>query len=227
MLAVQRRGVDAVDVDTGESLFVPLTVYLHPTEGIGDDDQSGQRHSNNEENVVDQDGNGQPDKELSSAQAAPLQQSTRANSDPHLRGVTARERPAVDARAQGAERAVALVTPCVLPDLSKVSRVSIRSARYFPVELDLTDDPAVAAALRRHCKIYVKRRVGHLSYKNVRKDKRSEECVPSHESTELLLSGSVVKWLGCSGMLQLVLDSKIVRATTERTPDGVHVDPLL
>ncbi|CAM9631372.1 unnamed protein product, partial [Ectocarpus sp. 12 AP-2014] len=55
---------------------------------------------------------------------------------------------------------------CVLPDLKDVSRLSICSPRYFPVELDIHGNPAVASALRRRCRIYVKRRVGHLSYKN-------------------------------------------------------------
>ena len=62
---------------------------------------------------------------------------------------------------------LAFVTPCILPDLKDVLKLSINSPRYFPVELDIAGNPAVAAALQDRCRIYVKRRVGHLSYKNV------------------------------------------------------------
>ncbi|CAM9513695.1 unnamed protein product, partial [Hapterophycus canaliculatus] len=102
VLAVQRRGVDAVDVDTGETLFVPIKVVL--AHGADDGSSSG------------------------------------GGGDIHG------------------------VTPCVLPELKEVSSLSICSPRYFPVELDVAGNPAVASALRRRCRIYVKRRVGHLSY---------------------------------------------------------------
>ncbi|CAN0566882.1 unnamed protein product, partial [Ectocarpus sp. 12 AP-2014] len=45
VLAVQRRGVDAVDVDTGESLFLPIKVSLADSTGAenGDRDSEGGR----------------------------------------------------------------------------------------------------------------------------------------------------------------------------------------
>ncbi|CAM9964870.1 unnamed protein product, partial [Choristocarpus tenellus] len=58
------------------------------------------------------------------------------------------------------------VTPCILPDLREVVQLSVCSPRYFLVQLDFVKDPGMRVALQRHCTIYVKRRTGHLSYKN-------------------------------------------------------------
>lgn len=168
VLAVQRRGVDAVDVDTGESLFVPIKVSLadHPDTANGDGDSDDGSQEGAEA--------GCDDKMDTSDVGA--EEKTRTDGGGDGEGV-----PSGDSGSGGRAAAAAagdrgaggttlsLVTPCVLPDLKDVSRLSICSPRYFPVELDIEGHPAVASALRRRCRIYVKRRVGHLSYKNVRR----------------------------------------------------------
>ena len=138
VLAVQRRGIDAVDVDTGESLFVPVSVTLR---------ESSPRHRSG--------------KRRAAATAAP-------SPAPATGGHGAAAAAAVAEAKEEASGTLSMVTPCILPDLKKVSRLAVRSPRYFPVELDIAGNPALASALRRNCRIYVKRRVGHLSYKNVR-----------------------------------------------------------
>lgn len=183
MLAVQRRGVDAVDVDTGESVFVPISVILADGDGDGHGTGSGEDTSGGKDN-----GDGsQGGAEGGGADGARTDTSGAAGGTV-MSGTGGREGVSSgggggggsgggsgggggDCSAGGARgaagRTVSLVTPCVLPELKEVSRLSIRSPRYFPVELDLAGNPAVATALQRRCRIYVKRRVGHLSYKNV------------------------------------------------------------
>lgn len=152
VLAVQRRGVDAVDVDTGESLFVPVSVELLRKE----DPVRGTPHQSGDEEPP-----GAPESPPSAVEAKDTANESAGGSMPE-QGINE-----IHDTELGSDGVISLVTPCILPDLREVSRVLIRSPRYFPIELDLTRNPEVAHALRRYCRIYVKRRVGHLSYKNV------------------------------------------------------------
>lgn len=185
VLAVQRRGVDAVDVDTGESLFVPVSVTLRKT-----NNSSGDK-SNVNDDYDDKGLNEQGDKvgarysathpAAAAAAAADggdddydggrrLRMGRKEGSGNNSVAFEAASSDAVGAveAAEMSGKTLSMVTPCVLPDLKEVLRLSINSPRYFPVELDVAGNPAMASTLRRHCRIYVKRRVGHLSYKNVR-----------------------------------------------------------
>ena len=187
VLAVQRRGVDAVDVDTGESVFVPVNVVLAEANGSGAGTGCG------EEGGRGNGGGGGQEGAAEAGHAGGVRpNSSDAADDAALSGTGSREAApsggggddngsgssggggggggdcsAGGARGAAAGRTVSLVTPCVLPDLKEVSSLSIRSPRYFPVELDVAGNPSMATALQRRCRIYVKRRVGHLSYKNV------------------------------------------------------------
>lgn len=177
VLATQRRGIDAVDVDTGEKLFVPLTVSLCPP----DNSNTAAGSAVSEQNAADRNDDVRPDNDQSLRPVTPVKQQLAVGYDrdtkgDHVSGIVEDDNEVAGAggaarrigdRGSTGEKALSLVTPCVLPDLNDVSRISIRTPRYFPVELDLARVPAVAAALRRQCRIYVKRRVGHLSYKNV------------------------------------------------------------
>lgn len=175
VLAVQRRGVDAVDVDTGESVFVPISVAV-AADPNNDNAAGGRNDGCGGENDDDGDGDrGSQEGTEAEAEAGRAVGGRTSNTG----GAAAARSIATSrvGRTEGAPpegggrgaagRTLALVTPCVLPDLKGVSRLSIRSPRYFPVELDVAGNPAVATALQRRCRIYVKRRVGHLSYKNV------------------------------------------------------------
>lgn len=170
VLAVQRRGVNAVDVDTGESLFVPIKVVLAEradSSGAGQEDAGEERHA---------------DDGQTNASGAAAEGRTAIIGDSGSEDVSSRRGggggngcgdggsaspAAAEAGDRSSGRTLSLVTPCILPDLKEVSRLSICTPRYFPVELDIAGNPAVASALERRCRIYVKRRVGHLSYKNV------------------------------------------------------------
>ncbi|CAM9600363.1 unnamed protein product, partial [Discosporangium mesarthrocarpum] len=138
VLAVQRRGVDAVDVDTGESVYVPLKIITGPSHHPSKPGSGGRK--------------GAPGQ---AAAARSLWQ----------RGVGGYNGSRAGTRGEEVSRLEA-VTPCILPDLREVVHVEVCSPRYFPVRLDLGEDEAAQLALQRHYKIYVKRRTGHLSYKN-------------------------------------------------------------
>ncbi|CAN0229608.1 unnamed protein product, partial [Scytosiphon promiscuus] len=157
VLAVQRRGVDAVDVDTGESLFVPIKVVLldHGSGGGDDGDGSSNRDA----------ANGRANLSRVADDSAVMRAGSPAGGGLGVGGDVGGRARAAGGRG-GAGATLSLVTPCVLPDLKEVSSLSVCSPRYFPVELDVAGNPALASALRRRCRIYVKRRVGHLSYKN-------------------------------------------------------------
>lgn len=153
-----------MDVDTGESVFVPVKVLLADSGSGSGGNEDG--HAGNGGGGVGaaNSGGAAGDTALSgAAEGAPGGGGGGVSSATRDRGEAA--------------GTLSLVTPCLLPDLKEVSRISICSPRYFPVELDIAGNPAVAFALRRRCRIYVKRRVGHLSYKNVRRDKRKLQCL--------------------------------------------------
>lgn len=152
VLAVQRRGVDAVDVDTGESLFVPLSVSLQPSLPVAASRLAREGGNTSHHDTT----------QCESSYATP----PKGRSGSEDGGERGQGIPGGDPGRGG--DVVTLVTPCILPDLGEVSKISVRSPRYFPVELDLARHPEIAVAMRRCCRIYVKRRVGHLSYKNVR-----------------------------------------------------------
>lgn len=168
-----------MDVDTGESLFVPIKVVLADRTDNGKDSE--------EERVTaaaaaaaadDGDGDGDDDGRTNAGGTAIMGDSRHAedvsgggdddgSGNGCSRGGQAAAAAAAAGGRGGAGGTLSLVTPCVLPDLKDVSRLAVCSPRYFPVELDIAGNPAVASALQRRCRIYVKRRVGHLSFKNV------------------------------------------------------------
>lgn len=199
-----------MDVDTGESLFVPLSVVLknggdNVNDNDNDKDNNNDAADENEDEGDDKDearkkwraddssgrgssGNlGDDAALLRSLKTRPPRRSVGGAGGDGMevaRGdgggggeedaeavVVGKVREWRRGTGEGGGRrgggVLALVTPCILPDLNEVSRLSIHSPRYFPVELDIEGNPSVMSALRRRCRIYVKRRVGHLSYKNV------------------------------------------------------------
>lgn len=158
--------MDAVDVDTGESLFVPLTVVLR----VGEDD------NNDTGNAIDDQGypGGGVNDTLSSL-VTPMRRPNGAHRNGNNAAGDADDTQ-LRTESSRAGNKLSLLTPCVLPDLKEVSRISINSPRYFPVDLDIIGNRAIASTLRRRCRIYVKRRVGHLSYKNVSEEGRKLFC---------------------------------------------------
>lgn len=154
-----------MDVDTGESLFVPIKVVL------ADRTDGGNGHGGKERSAEDG-GDARTNASCAVAEDSemkgdrlPAEDVSGGGGDGN--GFDGGARMAAAEGDRGAAGTLSLVTPCILPDLKDVSRLSVCSPRYFPVELDIAGNPAVASALQRRCRIYVKRRVGHLSFKNV------------------------------------------------------------
>ncbi|KAF9092709.1 Anaphase-promoting complex subunit 1 [Mortierella sp. AD031] len=62
---------------------------------------------------------------------------------------------------------LSMMTPCLLPELSTISKIEIKSARYWPITLDFNNEQEDYAQMWRILKsgsIAVMRRIGHLSY---------------------------------------------------------------
>ena len=56
------------------------------------------------------------------------------------------------------------MTPCILPELSRVKSIRVCSERYWKVTWDVDNDARLAKALRRGSVLTVQRKTGHLSY---------------------------------------------------------------
>lgn len=62
---------------------------------------------------------------------------------------------------------LSMMTPCLLPELSTISKIEIKGARYWPITLDFNNEKEDYAQMWRILKsgsIVVMRRIGHLSY---------------------------------------------------------------
>lgn len=62
---------------------------------------------------------------------------------------------------------LSMMTPCLLPELSTISKIEIKGARYWPITLDFNNEKEDYAQMWRILKsgsISVMRRIGHLSY---------------------------------------------------------------
>ncbi|KAF9929490.1 Anaphase-promoting complex subunit 1 [Linnemannia zychae] len=62
---------------------------------------------------------------------------------------------------------LSMMTPCLLPELSTVSKIEIKGPRYWPITLDLSNENEDYSQMWRILKsgsIAVMRRIGHLSY---------------------------------------------------------------
>ncbi|KAK3835542.1 MAG: hypothetical protein J3R72DRAFT_494161 [Linnemannia gamsii] len=62
---------------------------------------------------------------------------------------------------------LSMMTPCLLPELSTISKIEIKGARYWPITLDFNNESEDYAQMWRILKsgsIVVMRRIGHLSY---------------------------------------------------------------
>ncbi|KAG0237700.1 Anaphase-promoting complex subunit 1 [Actinomortierella wolfii] len=61
-----------------------------------------------------------------------------------------------------------LMSPCLLPDLSTISKIEILGPRYWPITLELNDDSPESMnriwRILRSRSILVKRHIGHMSY---------------------------------------------------------------
>ncbi|ORY08304.1 hypothetical protein K493DRAFT_29218 [Basidiobolus meristosporus CBS 931.73] len=66
-----------------------------------------------------------------------------------------------------------LTTPCLLPDLKIVHSITISSPRYWPIVLDIAGNEFHAKSLSNNPTIFVKRKIGHLSYNEDPKGYRS------------------------------------------------------
>ncbi|KAK9766803.1 Anaphase-promoting complex subunit 1 [Basidiobolus ranarum] len=66
-----------------------------------------------------------------------------------------------------------MTTPCLLPDLKIVQSITINSPRYWPIVLDIAGNEFHAKSLSNNPTIFVKRKIGHLSYNEDPKGYRS------------------------------------------------------
>ncbi|CAG8436254.1 8034_t:CDS:2 [Ambispora gerdemannii] len=57
-----------------------------------------------------------------------------------------------------------MVAPCLLPEAKFVERIEIDTPRYWPISLDLRNNRTLANRFWQNPIIYVKRKMGHLSY---------------------------------------------------------------
>ena len=101
-----------------------------------------------------------------------------------------------DADASAAAAAVAApvldkIAPCPLPPLDSIRSLSVCGPRYWPRELDVGGDPSHAHWLRRRV-LWVKRKIGHLSYLSDPQGLSSMFCrhVPSSSAGALTPGGA-------------------------------------
>lgn len=134
VLAAEARCIEAVDVDSGHSALVPLSVSLRNATAAAPPAAHEARATPT------------PAADASGASAMEVQPSVSAS--------------AASAATVGA---VSKVTPCLLPPLRSISAVRVNGPRYWTRELHIASVPGHADVIRRRL-LWVKRKTGHLAY---------------------------------------------------------------
>ncbi|KAG0315015.1 Anaphase-promoting complex subunit 1 [Linnemannia gamsii] len=144
VLAVEPRCLVTREASTGAYCPVPVTVHLKPT-----------LHQPQAST-----GHGHHAMLLSNESYIPLsQESEYTGLNPNVTQDTA--------KTPYSASVLSMMTPCLLPELSTISKIEIKGARYWPITLDFNNDKEDYAQMWRILKsgsISVMRRIGHLSY---------------------------------------------------------------
>ncbi|KAF9126351.1 Anaphase-promoting complex subunit 1 [Mortierella sp. 14UC] len=140
VLAVEPRCLVTREASTGTYCPVPVTVHLKP--------------------AFYQSGQDQHDVEKSEGMVLPLsQESEYTGLNPNVTQDMA--------KTPYSTSKLSMMTPCLIPELSTISKIEIKGARYWPITLDFNNESEDYAQMWRILKsgsIAVMRRIGHLSY---------------------------------------------------------------
>ncbi|KAF9150117.1 Anaphase-promoting complex subunit 1 [Linnemannia schmuckeri] len=143
VLAVEPRCLVTREASTGAYCPVPVTVHLKPTLHQPQS-QPGQDHTTL----------------VSDEPSIPLsQESEYTGLNPNVTQDIG--------RTPYSTSKLSMMTPCLLPELSTISKIEIKGARYWPITLDFNSEKEDYAQMWRILKsgsIAVMRRIGHLSY---------------------------------------------------------------
>ncbi|KAF9904755.1 Anaphase-promoting complex subunit 1 [Linnemannia zychae] len=140
VLAVEPRCLVTREASTGTYCPVPVTVHLKPTIYKPAQDQHGAEESNDTEEPISQ-------------------ESEYTGLNPNVTQDMA--------KTPYSASKLSMMTPCLLPELSTISKIEIKGARYWPITLDFNNENEDYAQMWRILKsgsIAVMRRIGHLSY---------------------------------------------------------------